>query len=194
MRAQVTRVSLRLCGHAGSCGIGKLHSNRTPLPKIRPVAHQLAIPITRIIKDNLALVMMYAFSQPSLRKFRGSNFAGGDWPYVDEVLFAIPEQVATRAFLELALLFRTLDDQESIDDGSLGAMFGNLYLKDGTSTPLQMRDVSNKVIHAQRHEWVFTDPVVPALRAFAAPNAREKWLRADIDIRTFAVGCGMLMS
>ena len=157
------------------------------------MAHQLAIPLTKIIKDNLSLVMMHAFSRPSLRNFRHNNFAG-DFPYVDEVLFTIPEQVATRAFLELALLFRTLDDQESIDDGWLGAMFGNLYLKDGSSTPLQMRDVSNKVIHAQRHEWVFTDPVVPALRAFAAPNVKEKWLRADIDIRTFAVGCGMLMS
>jgi hypothetical protein len=157
------------------------------------VAHQLAIPIIKIIKDNLSLVMMFAFSQPALRKFRGNHLAGG-WPYVDEVLFTIPEQVATRAFLELALLFRTLDDQESVDDGSLGAVFGNLYLKDSTTTPLHMRDVANKVIHAQRHEWVFTDPTTPALRAFADPNAKEKWIRADIDVRTFAVGCGMLMS
>jgi hypothetical protein len=157
------------------------------------VAHQLAIPITKIIKDNLSLVMMHAFSEPSLRRFRRNNFAGG-FPYVDEVMFTIPEQIATRAFLELAVLFRTLDDQENIDDGSLGAGFGILYLKDGTTTPLNMRDVSNKVIHAQRHEWVFTDPVTPALRAFAHSNAREKWLRADIDIKNFAVGCGFLMS
>lgn len=157
------------------------------------MAHQLAIPITKIIKDNLSLVMMFAYSRPALRKFRGSHF-GGDWPYVDEVLFTTPEQIAIRAFLELALLYRTLDDQENVDDGSLGAEFGHLYLKDGSTTPLYMRDVANKVIHAQRHEWLFTDPAIPVLRAFANPNAKEKWLRADIDIRTFAVGCGMLMS
>jgi hypothetical protein len=157
------------------------------------VAHQLAIPITDIIKENLSLVMMFAFSRPSLKNFRRNHFAGG-FPYTDEVLFKIPEQIATRAFLELALLFRTLDDQESVDDGSLGAGFGVLYLKDGTMAPLNMRDVSNKVIHAQRHEWIFTDPLTPALRAFAHPNTKEKWLRADINIKTFAVGCDMLLS
>jgi hypothetical protein len=57
-----------------------------------------------------------------------------------------------------------------------------------------MRDVANKIIHAQRHEWIFTDPQQPMLRAIADPAAKEKWTHADIDIKTFAVGCGMLMS
>ncbi|XSC45084.1 hypothetical protein ACF1BQ_002130 [Bradyrhizobium sp. RDT10] len=156
------------------------------------MVHQLAFPIAKVIKDNLSLVMMFAYSQPPLREFRRSQFTGG-WPHVDEVLFAIPEQVAIRAFLELALLFRTLDDQENIDDGSLGASFGTLFLK-GTTTPLHMRDVANKIIHAQRHEWIFTDAQQPTLRAIADPTAKEKWTHADIDIKTFAVGCGMLMS
>jgi hypothetical protein len=69
-----------------------------------------------------------------------------------------------------------------------------LYLKDDTISPLTMRDVSNKVIHAQRHEWIFTDPLTPALRAFAHVNTKEKWIRADINIKTFAVGCDMLLS
>lgn len=156
--------------------------------------HQLALPITRIIKENLSLVMMFAYSQPPLREFRRDHFAGG-WPYVDEVLFTIAEQTAMRALIELALLFRTLDDQENIDDGSLGSVFGTLHLKNGNTSVLNMRDVANKIIHAQKYEWIFTDLKQPTLRAIADPSdTREKWTHADIDFKTFAVGCGMLMS
>ena len=64
------------------------------------MAHQLAFPITKVIKDNLSLVMMFAYSQPPLREFRRGHFTG-NWPYIDEVLFALPEQLATRAFIKL---------------------------------------------------------------------------------------------
>lgn len=157
------------------------------------MVHQLTLPITKLIKDNLSLIMMFAYSQEPLREFRRTLFAG-DWPYVDEILFTLSEQTATRALLELALLFRTLDDQEDIDDGSLNAVFGTLFLKDGGNTPLHMRDVANKIIHAQKHEWIFTDSHGPILRAIADRAAKEKWTHADVDIKTFAVGCGMLMS
>jgi len=98
------------------------------------VAHQLAFPITKVIKENLSVVTMFAYSQPSLGEFRRDHFTGG-WPYVDEVLFTIPEQLATRAIVELVLLFRTLDDHEAINDGSLGNEFGTLYLKNGKVKP-----------------------------------------------------------
>lgn len=136
--------------------------------------------------------MMFAYSQTPLREFRRGNFTG-NWPYVDEVLFAIPEQLATRALIELVLLFRTLDDHEDIDDGSLGAQFGNLYLKDGKVVPLTIRDVANKTIHAKKIEWIFTDPKKPILKTTALDSKREKWTHAEIDINTFAVGCGLLM-
>jgi hypothetical protein len=155
------------------------------------VAHQLAFPVTKVIKENLSVVMMFAYSQPPLREFRRGNFAG-NWPYVDEVLFTIPEQLATRALIELVLLFRTLDDQEDIDDGSLGATFGKLDLKNGNVQPLTIREVANKTIHAKKIEWVFADPERPILKTTAYDNAREKWAHAEIDINTFAVGCGML--
>ena len=60
---------------------------------------------------------MFAYSQPPLREFRRTSFTGG-WARIDEVLFTIPEQLATRAMIELVLLFRTLDDHEDLDDGS----------------------------------------------------------------------------
>jgi hypothetical protein len=157
------------------------------------VAHQLSIPITKVIKDNLSLVMMFAYSQTALREFRQTKFIGG-WSYIDEVLFTISEQVATRALIELALLLRTLDDHEDIDDGSLGAAFGSLHLKDGKVVPLAIREVTNKVIHAKTLEWIFTDAKRPILKTSAHNTSREKWTYAEIDINTFAVGCGMLTS
>jgi hypothetical protein len=36
-----------------------------------------------------------AYSQTPPREFRRDHFTGG-WPYIDEVLFATPEQLATR--------------------------------------------------------------------------------------------------
>jgi hypothetical protein len=156
------------------------------------MAHQLAFPITKVIKENLSVVMMFAYSQPPLREFRRGHFAG-TWPYVDEVIFTIPEQLATRAMIELVLLFRTLDDHEDIDDGSLGSQFGTLYLKDGRVRPLTIRDVANKTIHAKKIEWVFDDPKKPILKTTAHDNSKENWTHAEIDLNTFAVGCGMLM-
>lgn len=155
------------------------------------MAHQLAIPISDVIKENLSLVMMFAYSQTGLREFRSEHFAG-NWPYIDEVLFTLPEQQATRALIELALLFRTLDDHEDIDDGSLGATFGNLHLKNGKVVPLTIRDVANKTIHAKTIEWILTDPKKPILKTTTHNTPREKWTYAEIDINTFAVGCGML--
>ena len=139
------------------------------------MAHQLAIPITKVIKDNLSLVMMFAYSQTPLREFRQAQFMGG-WPYIDEVLFTTPEQIATRAMIELVLLFRTLDDHEDIDDGSLGDTFGHLYLKDGKVVPLSIREVANKTIHAKTIEWIFDDPKKPILKTTAHDNARENGL------------------
>ena len=56
---------------------------------MKPMAHQLAFPITKIITDNLSLVMMFAYSQPPLREFRRNSFVGG-WELIDEVLLAFP--------------------------------------------------------------------------------------------------------
>jgi hypothetical protein len=166
-----------------------------PLNKIErlPMAHQLPIPITKIIQENLSVVMMFAYSQPSLREFRQAHFAGS-WPYINEILFTIPEQLATRAMIELALLFRTLDDHEDIDDGSLGDTFGDLHLKDGGVIPLSIREVANKTIHVKKMEWIFTDPKKPILKTTAHDNARERWTHAEIDINTLAAGCAMLAS
>jgi hypothetical protein len=155
------------------------------------MAHQLPIPITQIIKENLSVVMMFAYSQPTLRQFRRSRFAG-NWPYVDETLFTIPEQLATRAMIELVLFLRTLDDHEDIDDGSLGSEFGDLYLKGGKVVPLSIREVTNKTIHAKTIEWVLTDLEKPILKTTAHDNSKEKWTHAEININSFAVGCGML--
>jgi hypothetical protein len=158
---------------------------------MKPMANQLAFPITKVIIDNLSVVMMFAYSQPPLREFRRTSFTGG-WERIDEVLFGIPEQLATRAMIELVLLFRTLDDHEDLDDGSLGSQFGTLYLKNGNIKPLSIRDVANKTIHAKKIEWVFDDPKKPVLKTTAHDESRENWTHAEIDLNTFAVGCRLM--
>jgi hypothetical protein len=50
----------------------------------------------------------------TVARIRKDHFTGS-WTYVDDVMFTIAEQTAMRAFIELALLFRTLDDQEDIE-------------------------------------------------------------------------------
>jgi len=74
--------------------------------------------------------------------------------------------------IELVLLFRTLDDHEDLDDGSLGSQFGTLYLKNGNIKPLSIRDVANKTIHAKTIEWVFDDPKKPVLKTTARRMGR----------------------
>ncbi|MCG2639411.1 MULTISPECIES: hypothetical protein [Bradyrhizobium] len=155
------------------------------------MAHQLAFPITKVIIDNLSVVMIFAYSQPPLREFRRTSFTGS-WEHIDEVLFTIPEQVATRAMIELVLLFRTLDDHEDLDDGSLGSPFGTLHLKSGNIRPLSIRDVANKIIHAKKIEWVFDNPKKPVVLTTAHDESRENWTHAEIDLNTFAVGCRMM--
>jgi len=158
---------------------------------MKPMAHQLAFPITKVITDNLSVVMMFAYSQPPLREFRRNSFTGG-WELIDEVLFGIPEQLATRAMIELVLLFRTLDDHEDLDDDSLGSQFGTLHLKSGNIKPLSIRDVANKTIHAKKIEWVFDNPKKPVLKTTAHDESRENWTHAEIDLNTFAVGCRIM--
>jgi hypothetical protein len=94
--------------------------------------------------------------------------------------------------IELVLLFRTLDDHEGLDDGSLGSQFGTLYLKNGYIKPLSIRDVANKTIHAKKIEWGFDDPKKPVLKTTAHDESRENWIHAEIDLNTFAVGCRMM--
>src|SRR2546423_92738 len=100
----------------------------------------LGTQVTSIIHENLAVVMTYAFSIGPLIDMRVSKFAG-QWKYLEKAIFTIPESRANRAAIELALMFRILDDSEAITSSSFrGYDFGRLYLTDGQVAPLPLRE------------------------------------------------------
>jgi hypothetical protein len=106
----------------------------------------------------------------------------------------IPQQEATKAAMELALYFRALDDEQELTrywKRSQGPSVGTLYLKDGTTEPITPREMSNKIIHAERIEWrVLSAP--PTI--ICTGRDKERWARAEIDVgRMIAIG-GMLGS
>jgi len=119
----------------------------------------------------------------------------GHWKYLEKAIFEYPEANANRAVLELAVLFRSLDDDQNISAEMENWEFGTICGTDGTASPLKLRDVPNKIIHARELEWDLKDHADPRLICHAHPNqGRFKWTRAHIAIQRFASACGTLMS
>jgi hypothetical protein len=160
-----------------------------------------------IIHDNLGIVLTYAFSKQALDEYRGW-LVGNRWYVADRVLLELPRQHATRAIIELALMFRALDSVSEITKHdyvathpyvvyhSTGYIYGKLYDLDGASRQLPLCDVPNKVIHAKRIDWNFDNPKEPLVICHAAETeyARFKWARAEVFVNAFAAVCAALAS
>ncbi len=119
----------------------------------------------------------------------------GEWKFLRKALFAIPEERATKACIELALFMRLLDDKEDISGylkQTSARSFGRLILKDKPEKKLVLREVANKIIHAADLEWNFSSEDRPVLVCTSHKN--EKWTHAEIDIVAVAAFCGQLMS
>ena len=71
------------------------------------------IQLTRLVHENLSVVMSFAYSRRPLIELIERNFMG-DWRYLEKAIFKIGEEKANRAITELALLMRILDDEEKI--------------------------------------------------------------------------------
>jgi len=102
---------------------------------------QFSLPLTKLIHENLSIIMCFAYSQVALRKMRSERVAG-EWKYLDKVMFSVSEERATRACLEFALFLRSFDDGEGvskyIEQSSLNNC-GNLFFKNGTTKALSFR-------------------------------------------------------
>jgi hypothetical protein len=159
-----------------------------------------------IIHDNLGIVLTYAFSKPALDEYR-RWLMGQRWHLADRVLLELPRQRATRAIIELAVMFRALDSVREItkDDyvathpyvvyHPTGYIYGKLYSFDGEPEPLPLRDVPNKIIHANSIEWSFGNPKEPLIICHAAKaDTRFKWTRAEVFVKAFAAVCASLAS
>jgi len=155
---------------------------------------QFSIPLTRLIHENLSIVMCFAYSRKPLEQMIRTNFAG-EWKYLTKALLDISEERAEKACFELALFLRVLDDEQKISAfyAQVGSpRCGRLIMKDGADKTLSFREVANKVIHSCRLEWSFSKEAEPQLICHS--REEEKWLRAEVDIIAFAALCGQLMS
>jgi hypothetical protein len=110
-------------------------------------------------------------------------------------VYEISQARAEKAILELALFLRMLDDREDLagylNQTQSQLRYGRLIVEGKPEQQLKMRDVANKIIHADRFDWTFSNPKQPFLVCHGSD--KEQWLRAEIDIVEVAALCGQLM-
>ncbi len=151
-------------------------------------------PITQLIHENFSIVMTFAFSRLPLERMMQTKFSG-EWKYLGKALFDVSEMRAQRACLELAMLLRILDDEESMSEGmKAGATdgYGDLFMPDGSKRYLTLRDVCNKIIHGASLTWDWSRLDWPVL--ICEPQERQGWKRAEIHWVQVAAAVGNIMS
>jgi hypothetical protein len=158
-----------------------------------------------VIHENLGIVLTYGFSRQALDEYRGWA-ARERWDVSDRVLLELPRERATRALIELAVMFRALNDAWKITETdyvkthpyvvyhSAGDVYGKVYGLDGTTKSLDLRDVPNKVIHATNIDWNFSNHWEPLIicRAAEADHARFRWTHAEVFVNAFVAVCAAL--
>ena len=146
---------------------------------------RFSLPLTRLIHENLSIVMCFAYSQKPLAVMIDGKFKG-EWKYLNKALFDISAERAEKACLELALFLRMLDDEEEISAYHTATKnvpnCGKLIMKNGSEKVLTFREVANKVIHSSRLEWEFLKYPDPLL--ICHTRDKEEWLRAEVDLNT----------
>ena len=154
----------------------------------------ISLSLTRLVHENLSIVMCFAYSQKPLVDMIDSKFKG-EWKYLNKALFEISAEQAEKACVELALFLRTLDDEDAISAYHRATRrvpeCGNVVFRDGSTEILTFREVTNKIIHAGAIEWdlLKADPLL-----ICRARDREPWIRAEVDLIAFAAVCGQLMS
>lgn len=155
---------------------------------------RLSLPLTRLVHENLSIVMRFAYSQKPLAELVDKRFRGS-WKSLRKTLFEISEERAEKACLELALFLRMLDDEQKISEYHSKMKnipnCGSLVMKNGSRKLLPFREVANKVIHASQLEWDFS---TDEPRLICQSRDDEKWLRAEVDVTAVAAVCGCLIS
>lgn len=155
---------------------------------------RLSLPLTQLVHENLSILMTFCFSRVALENLLETEFQG-EWKYLRKGLFDVSERRAQRACLELAVFMRILDDEEDISEylRQVGRDrgFGRLIIRDGSEQSLRMRDVCNKIIHADGFTWNLEKEGNPVLIVHSRDT--ERWERAEIDIVSVAAFCGGLM-
>jgi len=155
---------------------------------------QAPLPFISLIRENLSILMTFAYSQPELSQLWIQRY-GGRLDRLGAVLFRESEQRAIRACVELAALLRLLDDRENLNEylkTSNFAALGVLKMDDGSEEPLYIRDVTNKIMHADSYQFqVLVTRFDHKLICKARPD--ERWVTAEIDLVALAVVCGHII-
>jgi hypothetical protein len=143
---------------------------------------QKTVEITRLIHENLWIVISFAFARPVVDKVVAQSFAG-EWKYLEKTIGEFSERRADRALLEMAIELRALDDQDKLDEffkKQARWPLGTVTQGDGTTTDLHFRDMTNKVMHATSFEWDLSNPMDPKVICF--PHDEGRWKRAAINL------------
>jgi hypothetical protein len=151
-----------------------------------------SLPLTRFLHENMATVITFAFSHWPIRRLIDEKFKGY-WEYLEEFSFVVPKRNATRACLEIAVLLRLIEEPPAYRKWR---SFGVIYGTDGTTKPLSLKELTNKIIHAEELSWDLSDEKAPKLLCIAPDAQKEKykWTKAEVDIVTLAAHCGTMMS
>jgi hypothetical protein len=158
-----------------------------PLP---PLSYET----TAIIIENTSIVVTFAFSRKALAGlYNDPRFFSGRSRALERAFFDVPEKKARRAIIEVALMYRALDDASGLSRSLRVFELGIVFSRAGTAKPLTLREMANKIIHAQKIEWAFADPDDPRLICHAYQNdERSDWERAEIRVRCIAQACSWL--
>jgi hypothetical protein len=155
------------------------------------------IQLTRLVHENLSIVMSFAYSRSPLIELMQNQFVG-DWKYLGKAIFDIGEEKANRAIIELALLLRILDDEQKITDyhkqTSNNWSCGNLILENDEIKDLSPRDFSNKIIHAKTFIWDYSADKPARLICFSRDDDKRNWKSAEVNLVNLAAFCGRFMS
>jgi hypothetical protein len=166
-----------------------------------------ALPLTRLLHDNLATVMTFVFSQAPLKRVIEERFKPyperwkEKWkPYperMEDFSFEVPRRNATRACLEIAVLMRFILEQYKIKTAGylikrpIPPRFGVVRRSNGTTKLLSLQQLTNKIIHAKDLSWDLSDEKAPKLICTAPDDQKDEfnWVRAEVDIVNLAFFC-----
>jgi hypothetical protein len=98
---------------------------------------QLSLPLGQIVRENLSVIMSFAYSRTPLENLIDSRFEG-EWKNLIKTVLDLSEERAVKACIELAIFLRVLDDEEKISESlkeNSGRTFGKLTMSDGTDKP-----------------------------------------------------------
>jgi hypothetical protein len=143
----------------------------------------------------MAIVVSFVYSQAPIKRLLKERLIDY-WQLVENFSYEVPRRNAIRACLEIAVLIRLIDDKHKIADALERLKirnFGVVYRTDETTAPLSLRELTNKIIHAEELSWDLSDEGAPKLICTSSDDQKRrfKWTRAEVAIQHLIIFCGL---